>query len=259
MKYLLIAGCFWSSLLLSQEPSAAFSEPPMGTGNLLLNETFESTPMGKIPSQFTNNGPVSVVEGAGRRGGKCLKIDPLLKGPRMLKLVGDSVKSLGGEFWGRLYYKVLLPAPLPEGKGIHTTMVSATGVSPLVGDTLDVRFLGTSMNPSGTFSYMYNVQPPNKRKEFGKNTKATNTYSGEWVCAEWYVNADTQTYRFFIDGFEVTEISFTKGAGNFTNAELPSNYTSMSFGWLNYQPAQDPGYTVWIDDIALAKERIGTR
>jgi hypothetical protein len=34
---------------------------------------------------------------------------------------------------------------------------------------------------------------------------------------------------------------------------------SITFGWWNYQKAEPKGFTAWIDDIALSKERLGNR
>ena len=39
---------------------------------------------------------------------------------------------------------------------------------------------------------------------------------------------------------------------------LLDSYSELSFGFTNYQQA-GKGFTVWIDDIALAKDRVGTR
>jgi hypothetical protein len=34
---------------------------------------------------------------------------------------------------------------------------------------------------------------------------------------------------------------------------------SITFGWWNYQQAGPKGFTAWIDDIALSKDRLGAR
>ena len=56
----------------------------------------------------------------------------------------------------------------------------------------------------------------------------------------------------------MTEIAVSKGTSKFEGAELPATYENLTFGWLNYQAATEPGFTVWIDDLALSKERIGS-
>ena len=78
--------------------------------------------------------------------------------------------------------------------------------------------------------------------------------------ALWSLSVDhaTQTYRLFINGEEVKEVAFSKGAGRFEGSEIPEVFESLSFGWNNYQQA-GKGFVAWIDDIALAKDRLGAR
>ena len=52
-------------------------------------------------------------------------------------------------------------------------------------------------------------------------------------------------------------MSFSKGAGQFAGAELPALYDSLAIGWNNYQPAAGEGFTVWLDDVAFGKTRLG--
>ncbi len=247
--------------LLALASSGVFAAPP--APKLILSEDFESTPVGEIPKGFTKSGPVAVSDDTAHSGKKSLRIEPVAKGARTITKTGPEIAALGGSFWGRLYFKVKLPAPLPvipEGKttgSIHTTFVSGKATSPLFNDPIETRLMGTSYGTAGTFSWLYNVQPRGGRKEFGVGTKTKCKYTDEWTLAEWSVDNTTQSYHFFINGQEVTEIAVSKGAGKFEGAELPATYENLTFGWLNYQPAIEPGFTVWIDDLAVSKERIG--
>ena len=204
---------------------------------------------------------MAVAEDAAHSGRRSLRIEAAEKGPRRITKQGPEIAALGGSHWGRLYFKVKLPSPapvVPEGKKfavIHSTLVSGMAVSPLSSDPIEVRVLDTVLGPEGNFQFIYNVQPK-KRPEFGSGSKYRFRYTDEWTLAEWFVDHATQTYRFFINGLEVPEIAISKGAGQFTGAEIPAVFESLSFGWNNYQPAGE-GFVAWIDDIALAKERIG--
>jgi len=236
--------------------------PPIGTGKLLLVEDFENTAAGQIPKGFTKTGVVVVVDDVAHSGKHSLRMEPAANGPRRITLKGDIVTALGGQHWGRLYYKVKLPVPEPTGTGkfpvIHSTLVSGSAESPQFKDPIEARVLDTVMGPNkGAFQYIYNVQP-RKRPEFGTGSKYRFQYSDQWTLAEWYVDYATQSYRLFINGEEVTEIALHKGADKFEGAEIPAVFESLSFGWNNYQNA-GAGFTAWIDDIALAKDRIGTR
>lgn len=245
-------------LFLAAPVAFAGTLPP----KLILAEDFETTPVGEVPKGFTKNGPVAVVDDVAHSGKKSLRVEPIVKGARTITKQGPEIAALGGQFWGRLYFKVKLPTPLPaipEGKttaSIHTTFVSGKATSPLFNDPIEIRMMGTSFSTAGTFSWLYNVQPLKGRKEFGVSTKTRYKYTDEWTLAEWSVDNATQSYHFFINGQEVTEIAVNKGAGQFEGAEIPATFDSLTFGWLNYQPATE-GFTVWIDDIALSKERIG--
>jgi len=218
--------------------------------------------VGEIPKGFTKTGALGVAEDAAHSGRKSLRIEPAIKGARVITLTGGKLAAIGGTHWGRLYYKMKLPTPLPvvpEGKktaGIHTTLVSGRATSPLANDPIDVRLMGTSTDMTGAFKYLFNVQPK-LRPEFGVGAKTRSQYTEEWTLAEWYVDHDTQTYQFFINGEEITDIALHKGAGQFAGAEIPAVFESLSFGWNNYQAASGDGFTMWIDDLALGKKRIG--
>jgi hypothetical protein len=244
----------------STAPAMAF-DPPLGSGKVLLAEDFESTAVGQIPAGFTKTGQVEVVDDVSHGGKKSLRMDPAARGARRITLKGDVLAALGGQFWGRLYLKVQLPTPKPTGGGnfpvIHSTIVAGAAISPLANDPIEVRVVDTVLGPNGKHQWIYNVQP-GRRPEFGKGSAYNYQYTDNWTLAEWYVDNATQSYRLFINSKEVKDVALSKGAGNFDKVELPAVFQSLSFGWNNYQQAGD-GFTAWIDDIALGKERIGNR
>jgi hypothetical protein len=237
----------------------AFAQAP--SAKLILSEDFESTPVGEIPPGFTKTGKVAVADDAAHSGKKSLKMEAAVNGARRITKQGAEIAALGGEHWGRLYYKVKIPTPLPvvpEGKKsalIHSTLVSGVAKSPQFNDVIEVRPFGSLLFPNGDVKYLYNVQPKT-RKEFATTTKTISHYTDEWTLVEWHVDYATQTYQFFINGKEIPDMALHKGAGNFEGAEIPAVFDNLSFGWTNYQPAGE-GIVSWIDDIALSKERIG--
>ncbi len=238
--------------------AVVFAEAP----KLIISEDFENVAVGGTPKGFIKKGALGVVDDVSHSGKKSLRIEPATKGGRTLTKTGPELAALGGQFWGRFYFKVKLPSPLPlvpDGKktaSIHTTFVSGKASSPLFNDPIEVRLMGCSTNMTGTYAWMYNVQTA-KRGEFGAGAKTRSKYSDEWTLAEWSVDNATQSYHFYINSQEVTDIAVSKGAGKFEGAELPAAYESLSFGWVNYQAAAGEGFTVWIDDLALSKSRVG--
>jgi hypothetical protein len=251
---MLATGAF----VVAGEPAA---NPPIGSAKLILDENFESTAAGQIPKGYTKQGAVVVVSDVSHSGKNSLRMEAAVNGPRRITLKGEAITALGGQHWGRLYFKVQLPVPTPEGAGkfpvIHSTLVAGSATSPSDKDPIEVRVLDTVMGPKCDFQWIYNVQP-RKRPEFAKGGKYTNRYSDQWTLAEWYVDYATQTYRLFINGEEMKDVAFSKGAGKFEGSEIPEVFESLSFGWNNYQQA-GKGFVAWIDDIALSKERIGNR
>jgi hypothetical protein len=246
--------------LLLLASTHAYSAP--AASDVIVSDDFESTAVGAIPAGFTKTGAIAVAEGVAHSGTHALRIEPAVKGGRFISLAPDKVAALGGEHWGRMYYKVKTPTPLPvvpEGKksaSIHTTLVAGKTNSPLANDAIEVRLAGLTLNGSGDFKYLYNVQPK-LRKEFGVSAKTTQKFTDEWTLLEWHVDAATQTYQFFVNGQELTDIGLHHGAGQFPGSELPAAFQTLSIGWTNYQAATGEGFTVWIDDIAVGKRRLG--
>lgn len=233
---------------------------------LLLVEDFETTQAGQIPKAYTKTGAVAVAEDFAHSGRHALRMEAAVNGPRRITVADKALMTaLGGDHWGRLYFKVQLPVPVPKGDGnfpvIHSTLVSGKAQSPqFTKEMIEVRVLDTVMGPNGgAFQWIYNVQPPGGRPEFANGSKYDYHFSDEWTLAEWHVEFATQSYQLFINGVEIPGATMSKGAGKFDKAEIPELFENLSFGWNNYQKAEPGGFVAWIDDIALGKERIGDR
>ena len=172
-----------------------------------------------------------------------------------MTLTGPRVAALGGKHWGRVFYKVEQPAPQPSSGVIHSTIVAGSAQSPVSG-TIEVRVVDTVEDNQGNHQYLYNVQPDG-RAEFGRGSSYDYRYDGEWHCTEWFVDHATQSYRFFVDGDEIESIAVANGAGNFSESEIPEVFDSLSVGWNNYQSTPNAGFVAWLDDLAVAPERVG--
>src|SRR5258708_2325529 len=256
---LLARALLASALAFSFAQAAEQDDPPIGKGRFILYEDFEGTSPGSVPKGFQKDGKVGVAADAAHSGRQALRIEAAATGARRITISSkDIMAQLGGQHWGRLYFKVQQPSPQPDNGVIHSTLVAGSAKSPLPAkDPIEVRVLDTVMNNKGEYQYIYNVQPQ-KRGEFGKGGGYKSKFTDEWTLAEWSVDHATQTYRLFINEKEVTDVAFSKGAGNYDGAEIPDVFESLSFGWNNYQNA-GKGFVAWIDDIALAKDRIGSR
>jgi hypothetical protein len=221
-------------------------------GKYLVCEDFESTAVGAVPAGWTKHGDASVQMDQAARGTHALKIGAAANGER--RIYADAAK-LGSGHWGRIFYKVQLPAALPaSGNVIHSTLVAFQGNGPKNGSS-EYRVVDTVEDANGKHQFLWNVQPSSV-SEFGKGSAYSWMYDGNWHCAEWQVDGPTQTYHFYIDGGEVTQIALTNGAGNYSGTDIPNAFSQIHIGWNNYQSAS-PGFVAWIDEVAMDTNRIG--
>lgn len=226
-------------------------------GKYILCEDFEGTDVGEIPQGWTKHGdPVAVADDEAVSGTRSLKMGPIESWERRIYHDGS---MLGTGHWGRIRYKVQLPVP---DAFVHSTIVALYGVGPTTGDQ-EVRVVDTvkedkdGFNNDGNgshFQYLYNVQP--NGPEFGKGSDYNWKFDDQWHCAEWHIDGPTQSYDFYIDDQHIEQISIANGPGNYSGSEIPDSFTEVRVGWTNYQKAP-PGFTAWIDDVALDNDRIG--
>ncbi len=76
-------------------------------------------------------------------------------------------------------------------------------------------------------------------------------FDDKWHCSEWHVDAAAKSYRFFLDGVEITTIGFIGKTG-----AMLTTFTSIGVGNIFYQVP--PGALVtWFDDLAINDTQIG--
>jgi polyisoprenoid-binding protein YceI len=232
----------------SRTSSSVASSIPNGAGcnsNALFCLDFEDITPGSIPAGFTKEGTgIDVVQGQEARSGN-----------RSVKFTSTNYANSGyfkkasvsGKHWGRLYYKMKTPVP-NINTWLHGTFVAARSGS------AEFRFVDTVQEASGKHQYLYNVEPGDISLQGAYAYQFDNT----WVCTEWYVDNQTQTYRFFRNG---EELAFSRNGAttNATNlsgfAPVPTTLDWLGFGFRSYQ--QSGGVEGWLDDVAVSTERIG--
>jgi hypothetical protein len=214
--------------------------------NYKLCEDFESGSAGTIPTGWTT------LRGFGPSGGVGLATDQFHSGSMSLK--SDSMnrgqdrvqKSLAGlgatviKHWGRIFYKVMSPPPKPNGGVIHITFAALEG-------TTENRIVDTVVGPNGTHQWLFNIPDDSCCGGSSYNW----TFDAAWHCAEWNIDVAAQSFHFYSDGKEVTQIGFTGRAG----AKM-SNYTSIALGTIFFQTPPNP-VVVWFDDLAIDDNQIG--
>jgi hypothetical protein len=220
---------------------------------LIICEDFEDTDLGDVPDGWERHGSLIAVNDDDARGGeRSLKISPAAMQERRIY---HDASMLGAQHWGRIHYKVQTPTP---DAFVHATMVSLLGDGPENGRS-DYRPIDTikqnvdTPDVGGRHNFIYNVQIIGA-SEFGTETSYDYTFDAEWHCAEYHIQASNQSYTLYLDGEDI--LSFTNGAGNYGDSDIPNVFDELRVGWIEYQH-DPPGFTAWIDDIAFDDERIG--
>jgi len=212
-----------------------------------LCEDFESGAVDGLPTGWT------ALKSYGPAGGVGLANDQAHGGTQSLKTntsstgagrIQHSLSALGAtatNHWGRLFFKAKTPAPTGQnGAYYHVTFAALQG-------TTENRVVDTVEDPSGKVQFIFNVPDDSCCTGSSYDWK----HDGAWHCAEWQVNVGAQSYRFFIDGKEVTSIGFTGNA----NAKM-SSYTALALGAIFYVTPTGP-WVSWIDDLAIDDKQIG--
>ncbi|HTF97226.1 MAG TPA: cellulase family glycosylhydrolase [Cellvibrio sp.] len=235
-----------SSAPSSMATSSASSVNGNGCGSgAIFCLDFEDVAPGTVPAGFTQEGNgIAVVQGQQARSGN-----------RSVKFTSTNYANSGyfkktgvsGKHWGRLYYKMKTPVP-NINTWLHGTFVAARSGS------AEFRFVDTVQETSGAHQYLYNVEPG----DVSLQGAYAYRFDDAWVCTEWFVDNQTQTYRFFRNG---TELPLTRNGTqtNSTNlpgfAPVPATLDWLGFGLRTYQ--QSSGVEGWLDDVAVSNERIG--
>lgn len=227
--------------------SAGGSGPGCAGRTLALCEDFEGAADGALPTGWTqlagwNQGTVQVSSASAHGGRKALS-SVITNNPGQPRAQHSLPAALGGNHWGRVWYRVETPAPnaMNPSNYFHITFVG------LRAGNSEVRVVDTVQSPMARIQYLYNL--PDDSCCRGSNYDYR--YDGNWHCAEWNVNNASDAYRFFIDGTEVTTIGFTGRA----DARL-ADFTTLAIGSIHYVPSNGT-LRAWIDDVAVDTARIG--
>ena len=112
---LLLAAAAVAPLMAAEATSASATgtDPavivPLSKATFFLMEDFETTDVGKIPKGFTSVGSVGVVDDVAHTGRHSLRLNAAVSGPRQIVWQGPALTAMGGEHWGRLFYRVRCP------------------------------------------------------------------------------------------------------------------------------------------------------
>ncbi len=221
-----------------------------------LCEDFESTNAGALPTGWTaktgwNNHPATEYGVATDQhhgaGTKSFKSTTALPGQTRIQKALSSLGATANKHWGRVFYKVQNSPQVPIGANgayYHVTFIGLQGQT-------ESRVVDTVESPQRTIQYLYNLPDDSCCNGSSYNY----AYDGAWHCAEWSLDTTAGSYRFFVDGAEVTSIAVTNNHNG--GAKISgSNYSQLFLGPIFYVNPTG-ALTAWVDDLAIDDTRIG--
>ncbi len=212
-----------------------------------LCEDFESGTVGGVPTGWTvlrgysaTRGNVGLAKDEFHSGSMSLKSDSMETGMDRVQRSLATLGTTATKHWGRIFYKVGSPPPTPNSGVIHITFAALEG-------TTENRVVDTVVATNGTHQWLFNI--PDDSCCTGSSYDWS--FDASWHCAEWNIDVGAESFRFFSDGKEVTQLAFTGRAG----AKM-SDYMSIGLGTIFYQ--MPPSHVVvWFDDLAIDDNQIG--
>jgi hypothetical protein len=227
---------------------------------LKLNEDFESSSDGQLPDPavwepaITGAGTIEVTTAKAHSGSKSLHVTSPSGSYETFVKTGAPFPVANNTFWGRLYF--YLKSTMPKNF-VHWTVMEARGQ----GSNNRVRYGGIN-NADGNGFYghwfLFNIETQGMGEIGQDDDTSPQVPAGEWICMEWYYagQAGQNETRFFWNGDERPKLHVTSQAIN-GKYEMPA-FDKLYIGWAIYQNVDMP-YEAWIDDVAIAEERIGCR
>ncbi|MFT3765979.1 MAG: hypothetical protein QM820_10745 [Minicystis sp.] len=224
---------------------------------MLLCEDFESGTLDTQTWQVVGDMPV--IDGVqAARGSKALHITKNGNGLSYIR-EKKTFPAPNNTYYGRIFvYFDKLPTA-PGMSYAHWTFAAASGT----GVTGEIRLSGQLQNgknffgvgtdsgndPSGTGDWTNSDKDP--------SDSPTAVPTSAWLCIEWMHKGDTSETRFYWDAIEHPSLytSATQHGGNGNPYNLPQ-FDNVWIGWQEYQTSTEP-FELWIDEIAIDKERIG--
>jgi hypothetical protein len=192
---------------------------------------------------------------AGRDGwahrGRALHIHSLDNGHAFAKV--EDLALDGKPLFGRMRLKVDAFPTAPDWA--HFTLVEATGTD----STEIVRPVGGQYAPTNARTMWGIGADEGPTGDWTDWSESAPTTANTWQCVEWRLDPQDNQVQTWFDGVDNPDLtaSTDNHGGNEVPFKLPK-ITTVKIGWQLYQPGTTPeAFDVWIDDIALANERIG--
>jgi hypothetical protein len=237
-----VALCERSGLLFCED----FEELALGVANNATSAAWDTE---------SSDGQLAI-DATHARGQRALKLSITGNGRARLTVAG--LAPANNSLFGVAHVWVTSFPTAPDYA--HYTMVEFAG--PAGGTVL--RPIGGQYVPAGGPS-----QPAGSFWGVGSDSGPTGDWTnwrrtapstgGQWLCLEWRMSAANAEIDVWIDGVAKPEMSVTKTMHGGTQVDFVFPAIDRAwFGWWLYQPNPTPNtYEVWLDDLALASDRLG--
>jgi hypothetical protein len=216
-----------------------------------------------MPSSFTVTPAGSMVVDTTQfyRGKQSMKFAPssnayLSEQSTFTQAAAGGTKATNNNFWGRYFFlsgETTIGATI-QSHAVFGTMMG-TDTSSTMADAF--HFIGGSRGKLQTqIEFAADVFSDDEQKPAATDPSFPVAADG-WQCWEWQLTSD-DTYHFFINGTEITEMQIVAGVGTYAKknfSPLPTVY-SIQLGWLYFGGATGT-FTGWIDEVAIGPNRIG--
>ena len=252
---------------LSPDRTKFFGVSRCAGSGLQLCEDFES---GTIDaSVWSIRGKTPVIDGVQKaRGAKALHIhvksDISMGGGGYISSGLTEKKTFpaaSNRYYGRMFvYFQALPVPTASFTFSHWTMIGGSGT----GVTGDIRVSGFLQNGKNRFGV--GTDSGTDPKGTGDWTTLDDDPKGnfkpvplaDWQCIEWMNDGEHNETAFFWDATEHASMH-TTGTVHGGNAANPYVLPQFTQTWMGFEVYQGGGedYEMWVDEIAIDKERIG--
>jgi hypothetical protein len=244
----------------------------------LYCDDFESYTAGQAPTgnwtrQVSSGSTVAIDTAQFRSGSKSVKFVTAAGSASKhayIYLASNTTKTIfpvtPNMFYGRMMFR-LEAAPTGD---VHWTLLQGYGTVP--GQSYHALYRYGGQHPvmnGSTFvgsQLMANYETPDSYSGTGpgsdcwKHANQVVVPVGTWSCAEWQFDGPSNTMRFWLNGAAVDSLTVvTTGSGCVTapgnQTWIAPTFARLDLGWESYQ--QDSARTLWIDDVAVSKTRIG--
>jgi hypothetical protein len=228
-------------------PDAAGTDAPAATcGQGLVCFDFEAdTPGAKPASPWTGQGTIDGAKAA--HGKNALHVAAGGDGAFATVKPPGFFPPAENEYYGRaLFWVETLPTS-------HWTFVRSKGPVAGKGYSAEYTYGGTGKH------FIANYDTQGVSSDCWKD--AGNVPLGKWACLEWHFKGATNEMQLWVDGVEDAKAHVVgKGDGCIANGTAGTwfapTFNSLELGFAVYG-ASTAGFSVWFDDVALGKARVG--